>query len=53
MAARGEIGIGERFVHESISQVGRDPSDPFPQGYVLSDSWMHISTPSTAASATY
>ena len=84
MAARGEIAIGERFVHESIigtrfdsridsattvgglpavvpsvagqawitdiSQVGRDPSDPFPEGYALSDTWMHIPDRSTAAS---
>lgn len=84
MAARGEIEIGERFVHESIigtrfdsridsattvgglpavvpsvagqawitdiSQVGRDPSDPFPEGYALSDTWMHIPDRSTAAS---
>lgn len=74
MAARGEIGVGETFIHESIigscfdariestttvgdipavipsvggqawiteiSQVGCDPTDPFPQGYTLSDTWM-------------
>jgi proline racemase len=73
MHARGQIGVGERFVHESvigtrfdtriestttvgehvavvpsvagqawiteISQVGLDPSDPFPAGYTLSDTW--------------
>jgi proline racemase len=72
--ARGEIGVGERFVHESVigsrfdsridaltrvghlpavvpsiagpawitevSQVGLDPSDPFPEGYTLSDTWL-------------
>jgi proline racemase len=72
--ARGEIGVGEEFVHESIigtffgsrieslgdvggvpavtpsvtgqawitelSQVGVDPSDPFPVGYTLADTWM-------------
>ena len=77
MHARGEIAVGERFVHESIiggrfdarieelttvasvpavipsvagqayltdvSQIGRDPADPFPRGYTLSDTWM--STP--------
>jgi proline racemase len=74
MHARGEIAVGERFVHESIigsrfdsqvesvttvggidavvpsvagqawitgvSQVGIDPTDPFPDGYTLSDTWM-------------
>jgi proline racemase len=27
-----------------MSQVGLDPTDPFPLGYVLSDSWMRSST---------
>lgn len=27
-----------------MSQVGLDPTDPFPTGYVLSDSWMRSST---------
>jgi proline racemase len=74
MHARGQIAVGERFVHESIigsrfdsviesrtsvgaidavvpsvagqawitgiSQVGIDPTDPFPEGYTLSDTWM-------------
>jgi len=74
MHARGEIAVGETFVHESLigsrfesrieslttvgevpavvpsiagqawitdmSQVGLDPTDPFPLGYTLSDSWM-------------
>jgi proline racemase len=73
--ARGEIGVGEEFVHESIigsswtsrieelgvvggvpavtpsitgqawitelAQVGLDPSDPFPTGYTLADTWMN------------
>jgi proline racemase len=73
MHARGEIAVGERFVHESIigtkfigeifdtAKVGGldavsvaitgrawitafhqyvlDPSDPFPAGYTLSDTW--------------
>ena len=73
MHARGEIAVGERFVHESIigtkfigeifetariggrdavgvAITGRawitafhqyvlDPSDPFPTGYTLSDTW--------------
>jgi proline racemase len=73
MHARGEIGIGERFVHESILDTefigkvlgtvdvaGRpgiqasitgsawitafhqyvlDPTDPFPRGYTLGDTW--------------
>ncbi len=72
--ARGEIAVGERFVHTSIigsrfdsviesrtsaggidavvpsvagqawitdiSQVGIEPTDPFPEGYTLSDTWM-------------
>ncbi|MCW2497871.1 proline racemase family protein, partial [Jatrophihabitans sp.] len=72
--ARGEIGVGERFVHRSIlrtefaaaiestttvggenaivpsiagqawitqvSQVGLDPTDPFPTGYRLTDTWI-------------
>ena len=29
-----------------ISQVGLDPTDPFPLGYTLSDSWMRADTPS-------
>ncbi len=71
--AKGLIGVGEPFIHESvigarfgshidrltavgpydavvprisgqayiteISQVGLDPADPFPTGYVLSDTW--------------
>jgi proline racemase len=24
----------------AISQFGRDPSDPFPEGFTLSDIWM-------------
>lgn len=28
-----------------ISQVGLDPTDPFPLGYTLSDSWMRADTP--------
>lgn len=73
MHARGELGLGERFIHESITgsrftctidglarvgeydavvpavagqawitglcQIGRDPSDPYPQGFTLSDTW--------------
>ena len=76
MHARGQIGVGERFLHESvigtrfdcrieatttvggvpavvpsvagqawiteISQVGLDPSDPFPAGYTLSDTWTRV-----------
>jgi proline racemase len=76
MHARDQIGVGERFVHESvigtrfdtriestttvgeyaavvpsvagqawiteISQVGLDPSDPFPAGYTLSDTWSRV-----------
>ena len=76
MHARGEIAVGERFIHESIigtrfesavdatttvgrhaavipsvagqawitqiCQVGLDPTDPFPQGYTLSDTWMRV-----------
>lgn len=72
--ARGQIGVGEEFVHESVigsqfgsrieslgdvggvpsvtpsvtgqawitelSQVGLDPTDPFPTGYTLADTWM-------------
>ncbi len=74
MNARGDIGPGENFVHESLlgtvfdsrieslttvghlpavvpsvageawisemSQVGYDPSDPFPNGYTMSDTWL-------------
>jgi proline racemase len=74
--ARGQIGVGERFTHESIigsvftsrieatgelggvpavtpsvtgqawitelSQVGLDPTDPFPRGYTLTDTWMSL-----------
>jgi len=74
MHARGEIAVGETFVHESVigsrffssidavtsvgpypavvpsvtgqawitelCQVGLDPSDPFPAGYTLSDTWI-------------
>ncbi|HEY1919750.1 MAG TPA: proline racemase family protein [Streptosporangiaceae bacterium] len=74
MHARGQIAVGETFVHESVigstfvatvdevtsvsghpavvisvageawitelSQVGYDPSDPFPAGYTLSDTWL-------------
>ena len=29
---------GEAYITE-ISQVGLDPADPFPTGYVLSDTW--------------
>ena len=73
MHAKGEIGVGERFVHESligtrftgtileegrigstptviVSITGRawitafhqyvlDPTDPFPTGYKLTDTW--------------
>lgn len=76
MHAKGEIGVRERFVHESIigtrfdsqvdavtevgpypavipsvagqawiteiSQVGLDPTDPFPEGYTLADTWMSL-----------
>ena len=76
MRARGEIGVGEPFVHESIlgnryvgevvadaavgglpgvvpaiagqawisglHQVGLDPSDPFPVGYTLPDTWLDV-----------
>jgi proline racemase len=72
--AKGEISVGESFIHESVigtrfdgrvesttsvgpydaiipsvagqawitelSQVGLDPTDPFPAGYTLSDTWM-------------
>ena len=78
MHARGQIEVGQPFVHESIigtrfdsvieevttvgglpavipsvagqawitdmSQVGLDPTDPFPTGYTLSDTWMHQPT---------
>lgn len=74
MHQRGQISVGERFVHESVigtrfdsqvestttvggvpavvpsvtgqawitelAQVGYDPSDPFPAGYTLSDTWL-------------
>lgn len=74
MHARGQIGVGEEFVHSSVigsrfagtvdgvtvvgpyaavvpsitgqawitelCQVGYDPSDPFPEGYTLSDTWL-------------
>ena len=74
MHARGQIGVGERFIHESIVgttfdavvestikqgsvdaiipsiagqgwitqliKVGFDPTDPFPAGYTLSDTWL-------------
>lgn len=74
MHARGEVSVGEEFVHESvigtqfigriestttvgavpavvpsiagqawlasIDQVILDPTDPFPAGYTLSDTWM-------------
>ena len=74
MHVRGEIQIGEEFIHESvigtrfssrvdsvksvggvnavvssvagqawissIDQVMLDPTDPFPQGYTLSDTWL-------------
>ncbi len=76
MHKRGEIAVGEEFVHESIigttfssriesttlvggidavvpsvagqawissiDQVLLDPTDPFPQGYTLSDTWLSI-----------
>jgi len=29
---------GQAYITE-ISQVGLDPADPFPTGYVLSDTW--------------
>lgn len=71
--ARGELGVGDEFVHESIlsscfvarieeltkvgdrdavvpsitgrswiyatAQIGRHPSDPYPRGYRLADTW--------------
>jgi proline racemase len=74
MHARGQIAVGQAFVHESVigsrflssidevttvgsypavvpsvtgqawitelCQVGYDPSDPFPVGYTLSDTWL-------------
>jgi proline racemase len=74
--ARGQIEVGEEFVHESVigsvfgsriestttvgvvpavtpsvtgqawitdlSQVGLDPTDPFPTGYTLTDTWMSL-----------
>lgn len=77
--ARGEIGAGEEFVHESVigsvftarieeestvgavpaivpsvtgqawitglHQVGLDPTDPFPTGYRLADTWMSTGSP--------
>lgn len=73
MHARGELGIGNSFIHESITgsrftcaidglskvgeyeavvpavagqawitglcQIGLDPSDPYPRGFTLSDTW--------------
>lgn len=73
LQARGELGVGEDFVHESIlssrfvgrieemtkvgdraavvpsitgrswiystAQLGHHPSDPYPQGYRLADTW--------------
>ncbi|MBP2328946.1 proline racemase [Kibdelosporangium banguiense] len=30
---------GQAWITE-LSQVGLDPTDPFPLGYTLSDSWM-------------
>ncbi|MFE7416328.1 proline racemase family protein [Rhodococcus sp. NPDC057529] len=72
--ARGDLAVGERFVHESLigtkfdsrvesvttiggydavvpsvagrawitgtTQLGLDPSDPFPNGYTLGDTWL-------------
>lgn len=77
MHARGDIQVGERFIHESIigtlfdskveelttvgpvpavipsvagqawitetANVLLDPTDPFPMGYTMSDTWMSIS----------
>lgn len=77
--ARGEIAVGEPFVHESvlgsqyvgtvvettevggvpaivprvagqawitdIAQLGIDPTDPFPEGYTLSDTWGPVPPP--------
>jgi proline racemase len=77
--ARGEIGVGEPLVHESvlgsqytgtivsttevggipavvpsiagqawitdIAQLGIDPTDPFPEGYTLSDTWGPVPPP--------
>ena len=74
MHAKGQIAVGEDFIHESVigtkfssrieevtivgeipaivpsvagqawiskvSQVGLDPTDPFPAGYTLSDTWL-------------
>jgi len=74
MHQRGQIAVGEAFIHESVigsrfsaavdevtrvgeypavvpsvtgqawitelCQVGYDPSDPFPAGYTLSDTWL-------------
>jgi proline racemase len=76
MHARGQIGLKEDFIHQSIigtrfqariedlttvgeypavipsiagqgwitelSQVGLDPSDPFPEGYTCPDTWMKV-----------
>lgn len=73
LRAKGVIGVGDTFIHESVigakfgsridrlttvgpydaviprisgqayitelSQVGLDPADPFPTGYILSDTW--------------
>jgi len=82
--ARGEIGVGERFVHESvigtrfdcriesttevggvpavvpsvagqawitgISQLGVDPTDPFPAGHILPDTYPVRRSPLAGAS---
>lgn len=79
MHAKGQVDVGQEFVHESIigtrfgsritelttvgevpavipsvtgqawitelSQVGADPSDPFPHGYTLADTWMNAAGP--------
>jgi proline racemase len=31
---------GQAYITD-LSQVGVDPADPFPEGYTLSDTWMH------------
>jgi proline racemase len=45
--AGGEIGkvvtggIGDIPGETELCQVGYDPSDPFPAGYTLSDTWLN------------
>ena len=50
--AKGMMSVGETLVHESITgsrvvctitgfyQMGMDPTDPYQQGFTLSDTWM-------------